>query len=169
MDAQATSSAYAGSVCGECAIQDRIAGNLCFGCGAENPHGLQIKSCWEGDESICIYQPQPHQAAGPRHLLNGGIIATLIDCHCVCTAIDDAYRRAGRPTGTGEKLWYATGKLNVKYLRPTPIDKPVRLSARIIEFTEKKTVLECTLSSNGEVCVTAEVIAVRVPPEWTQG
>lgn len=156
------------NVCGDRAIQDRIAGNLCFGCGIDNPHGLQIKSCWNGEDSICEYQPQPHQAAGPRHVLNGGIIATLIDCHSVCTAIDDAYRRAGRPTGTGEKLWYATGKLNIKYLRPTPIDKPVRLVAKIVEFTEKKTILACRLSSGDDLCATAEVTAVRVPTEWTE-
>ena len=149
------------------AIQDSIVGNLCFGCGADNPQGLQIKSRWDGDESVCEYQPQPHQAAGPRHIVNGGIIATLIDCHCVCTAIDDAYRREGRVTGSVPKLWYATGKLNVNYLRPTPIDKPVRLVAKVLEFTDKKTVIDCTLSSDGEPCATAEVVAVRVPAEWT--
>lgn len=168
MDTAAQVEPRVANVCGDRAIQDRIAGNLCFGCGVDNPHGLQIKSCWNGDESICEYQPRPHHAAGPRHVLNGGIIATLIDCHSVCTAIDHAYRRAGRPTGTGEKLWYATGKLNIKYLRPTPIDKPVRLVARIVEFTEKKTVLDCTLSSDDDICATAEVIAVRVPPEWIE-
>lgn len=149
------------------AIQDTISGNLCFGCGASNPRGLQIKSHWVGDESRCTYQPEPHHAAGPPHVVNGGILATLIDCHCVCSAISDAYRRQGRPVGSHPPLWYVTGSLNIKYLRPTPIDKPIELSARISEATEKKTVLACTLSSNGDPCATAEVVAIRVRPEWT--
>ncbi|GAB4324398.1 MAG: hypothetical protein Kow0074_17350 [Candidatus Zixiibacteriota bacterium] len=86
----------------------------------------------------------------------------------MCTPIDDADRRAGRPTGTGENIWYATGKLNVKYLGSTPIDKPVRLVAKIVEFTDKKTILDCTLTSDGEPCATAGVVALRVPNEWTR-
>lgn len=37
----------------------------------------------------CRYPVDPDQkfAAGPRHFLNGGIIATLLDCHCLCTAL----------------------------------------------------------------------------------
>jgi hypothetical protein len=27
-----------------------------------------------------------------KNVVNGGIIATVIDCHCVCTAITAAYR-----------------------------------------------------------------------------
>ncbi len=153
---------------GSCAIQDSIADNLCFGCGPGNPHGLQIKSQWDGDESVCTYQPQPHQAAGPAHIVNGGIIATLIDCHCVCTAIADAYRRVGRDIGTEPKLWYATGQLNVTYLRPTPIDRPVHLRTRITNTDEEKTVMECTMTSDGTPCATAEVIAVCVPKAWTE-
>jgi hypothetical protein len=30
----------------------------CYGCGALNAHGLQIKSHWDGDELLCRWQPQ---------------------------------------------------------------------------------------------------------------
>ena len=53
------------------AIQDLIPNNLCFGCGADNNLGLHIKSYWQDDESVCIYQPEPHQTAGPAHLKVG--------------------------------------------------------------------------------------------------
>jgi len=151
------------------AIQDAISGNLCFGCGADNPRGLRIKSHWVGEESVCVYHPEPHHCAGPPHVVNGGILATLIDCHCVCSAISDAYRREGREVGTAPPLWYVTGGLSIRYLRPTPIDHPIELRARITEATTKKTVLECTLSSNGESCATAEVVAIRVSRAWTSG
>jgi hypothetical protein len=55
-----------------------------------------------------LWTPCPERAAGPRHLVNGGIIATLLDCHGVCTALADAYRREGREVGTDPEIWYAT-------------------------------------------------------------
>ncbi len=29
----------------------------CYGCGRLNPHGLQIKSYWDGDETVCHFNP----------------------------------------------------------------------------------------------------------------
>ena len=148
-------------------IQDQIPANHCFGCGPQNAQGLQIKSYWTGeDESRCQFMPEPQHCAGPTHYLNGGIIATIIDCHTVCTAIADGYRQAGREVGSGEKIWYATGKLDVQYKAPAAIDKPVILDAKILERGPKKTVLHCTLTSGERVCATADVIAVRVPDNW---
>ncbi len=148
------------------AFQDEIVGNYCFGCGTLNPHGLHIKSYWSGDESLCTWRANHAHMAGPQGILNGGIIATIIDCHSVCTAIADAYRRQGRPLDSEPLIWYATGALQVSYLRPTPIDAEVTLRARIKESTAKKTVVLCSLWSRGEECARGEVVAVRVPPAW---
>src|SRR5215471_20575260 len=83
------------------AIQDDIGiDNLCYGCGPENPEGLKIKSYWDGDETVCTFMPRPSFMAGPRHVLNGGIIATVIDCHCICTAVAAVYKSEGRPIGS---------------------------------------------------------------------
>ena len=147
-------------------FQDQIPDNQCWGCGPQNPSGLQIKSYWNGDESVCFYQPQPHQMAGPPNVLNGGIIASLIDCHCVCTAVAAAYRSEGRKIGSTPLIWYATGSLQVTYMRPTPINAPVELRARIVEMSPKKTRLSCTLMSGGEECARGEVTAVRVAAGW---
>ena len=143
--------------------------NHCFGCGAENEDGLRIKSFWSGErESVCRFQPRSHQAAGPRGLLNGGIIATVIDCHGVCTAIADAYRREGRRMGEGELIWYVTGSLQVDYRRPTPIDRQVEIRARIVGHEGRKTRVECELCSDGQICAVARVLAVRVDPAGLQ-
>ena len=151
------------------AFQDLIPDNHCFGCGPHNQSGLRIKSFWDGETAICTYQPKSHQTAGPLGYLNGGIIATLIDCHSVCTAIVDAYRREQRHIGSDPNIWYATGQLNVRYLKPTLISAPARLSAKIIEAASKKTLLHCTLSSAGQQCVEAEIVAVRVSDQWRHG
>ncbi len=151
------------------AFQERMPGNHCFGCGAANAEGLRIRSFWSAEnESICRYRPRPHQAAGPRGYLNGGIIATLIDCHAVCTAIADAYRREGRGMGEGELVWYVTGSLQIDYRRPTPIDREVELRARIVEVDGRKTWLRCELVSGADLCAAARVLAVRVDPTALQ-
>ena len=143
------------------AIQDTISNNHCVGCSPDNPRGLRIKSYWVGDlETMCSYQPQPHMAAGPESILNGGIIATLVDCHAVCTAISYATRLAGG--AAGQDTMYVTASLNIRYRRPTPIDRPVEVRARIVGVAERRTVLECTLSSEGTICAEATVVAVRV-------
>ena len=148
------------------AFQDLIPNNLCFGCGPQNAHGLRIKSFWSGDEAVCTYHPESYHMAGPPQYLNGGIIATLIDCHCICTAIAHLYKTEGRTVGCEPNIWCATGKLEVRYLRPTPIDSPVDLRARIVEASPRKVVLHCTLSSCGQPTAEAEVVAVRVSDAW---
>jgi len=148
------------------AFQDAFAENPCWGCGSLNPHGLHIKSYWSGDESICTWQPQPYHMAGAPHILNGGVIAVLMDCHCVCTAVAAAYRAEGRAMYSEPALYYATASLQVTYLRPTLINAPVTLRAQITNMSERKTLLACSLVSGEEECARGEVVAVRVQPAW---
>lgn len=143
--------------------------NLCYGCGVANAAGLQIKSYWDGDESVCTFHPAAHHMAGPRHVVNGGIIGLIVDCHAVCTAIADAYNKEGRPIGSQPMIWYATGSLKIDYLRPTPIDRPIQLRAQVLERGAKKTRLLCSVQSDGQECAKGDILAVRVPNEWFTG
>ncbi len=149
------------------AFQDLIPDNNCFGCGPRNPLGLQVKSHWLAqDRSICKFKPAAHHCAGPPDYLNGGIIATLIDCHSVCTAIAKAYQQAGRAIGQGERIWYVTGAMEISYKRPVVIHSEVVLLADIVNIAEKKTTLNCTLLTEDVACAQGKVVAVKVPPDW---
>lgn len=154
------------------AFQDdfaEIGVHACFGCGARNAHGLRIKSYWsdgDGDAdndavAICAWQPREH-LAGWAGILNGGIIATLMDCHCTCTAIAAAYRAERRPITSAPLIPYATGSLLVTYLRPVAVADPVRLVARITEQSERKTLLICSLLQREQECARAEAVMVRL-------
>lgn len=147
------------------AIQDQWpeAGMYCWGCGEKNEHGLRIKSYWDGDrdETVCTWQPEPYHIAFPGYL-NGGIIATIIDCHSVNTACAAAYRAQGREVGTEPYLMYVTGSMCIEYLRPTPLGKPVTLRARIKEMGERKTVVMCSLYCDGQECARGETVAVKL-------
>ena len=147
-------------------FQELIQGNHCWGCGSLNPDGLHIQSYWTGEESVCKWTPQEQHMAGPPHVLNGGIIATLIDCHSICTAIATAYRAEGREIGEGERIWYATAYLNISYRSPTPIIEEVTLRAQIADVAERKTLVTCSIYASGEERAQAELLAIRVPPEW---
>lgn len=148
------------------AIQDQIPHNHCWGCGTLNPRGLQIKSFASGDEAVCTFQPSPDHMAGPTDVLYGGILAAVIDCHTVCTAIADAYRAAGQAVGTEPHRWCVTAALRIDYLAPTPIDRPVELRAWVREASGRKRVVECSVRSGDTEVVRAEVVAVEVPAGW---
>ncbi|MGQ0750214.1 MAG: PaaI family thioesterase [Betaproteobacteria bacterium] len=150
------------------AFQDQIPDNCCYGCGPGNENGLRLKSYWDGDVSVSTFMPEHFHTAGPKHILNGGIIATIIDCHCICTAIADAYRRENRAIGTVPQIWCATASLKIDYLRPVALHQPVTLRAQIVEVGPKKTKVSCTLLSEGQECATGEVLAVRVPATWRE-
>lgn len=148
------------------AIQDLMPGNHCYGCGPENPSGMQIKSHWEGEESVCRYMPRPEQCAGPLQYVYGGTIASLIDCHSICTALSNYYRREGHETGEPPLIWCVTGRLSVDFLAPTPIDREITLRATIAECTERKTIVRCLVYSDDVRVAEGEVVAVRVATSW---
>jgi len=136
-------------------------GNVCFGCGKENLEGLHIQSSWEGEDSVCVWNSETRYQ-GWVELMNGGILATLIDCHCMGTAMAAAYREEGRSLGSEPYYRYATGSIKVDYLKPTPNDRLITLRAQVVEISGRKTRLTCQVYADGEVTARAEVIAVRV-------
>jgi len=136
--------------------------SYCYGCGRLNEHGLQIKSYWDGEESICLYTPRPYHTAVPGYVY-GGLIASLIDCHSTGTAASAAYLAENRPMDSDPPKRFLTASLHVDYIRPTPIDVPLEIRAQVKEIKGRKVVVHSRLSANGEVCATGEVVAVQVP------
>jgi len=142
-------------------FQDHMPGNVCFGCGKKNHDGLKINSYWEGDESVCIWESQ-EKYQGWKGILNGGILATLIDCHAMCTAMAGVYKMEKRNLDSQPIYRYATGTISVKYLKPTSNLKPIELRAKVSEIKGRKVVLTCIAKSDGEITAEAEIIAIRV-------
>lgn len=150
------------------AFQDQIPHNHCFGCGPNNSHGFRIKSFWSGDnEATCHFTPQPHHCAGPTRFVYGGLVASIIDCHAVCTAIADAHRRAGRTLGSEPMMMFATARLEVNYKKPVPIERDMLVKALIEEAGPRKTVLHAEVWSGDELCAEGRVIAVNMGDTWS--
>ena len=146
------------------AIQDFYPDDLshCYGCGRLNRHGHQIKTCWDGDETVSVFEPRPEHTAIPGYVY-GGLIASLVDCHGTGTAAAAAYREAGREPGTEPAFRFVTASINVRYLRPTPMGVPLEVRGRVEEIKGRKVVVSARVSAAGEVCATGEVVAVQMP------
>jgi acyl-coenzyme A thioesterase PaaI-like protein len=149
----------------EPSFQDQGSVYHCYGCGAGNEKGLRLKSSWDGDEAVATWSPAPHHCGARKEFVNGGIIATLIDCHSLNLAIADAYRSEARRIGSAPVIGFVTGNLTVSYLKPTPIDALLQLRARTTRTEGRKVWVSCTLSAGGEVCATGEVLGIRVQRE----
>ncbi|OGP85979.1 MAG: thioesterase [Deltaproteobacteria bacterium RBG_16_54_11] len=149
---------------GQKAFQDYYPDHFshCYGCGRLNEHGLHVKSYWNGEESICIFDPRPHHTAIPGYVY-GGLIASVIDCHCTGTAAAATYRAEGRAMDTEPRLRFVTASLHVDYLRPTPLGVPLEIRAQVKEIAGRKVVVTATVSVHGKVCARGEVVAVKVP------
>jgi acyl-coenzyme A thioesterase PaaI-like protein len=142
--------------------------SYCYGCGRLNEHGLQIKTCWDGDETVTRFQPRPYHIALPGYVY-GGLIASLIDCHATGTAAAAAYRAEGRAMDSEPPLRFVTASLHVDYLRPTPLGVPLEVRGRVKEIKGRKVVVEATLSAEGQVCARGEVVAVQMPEHmWAE-
>lgn len=147
------------------ALQDAWPHATCYGCGPGNPDGLHIKSYWDrtGQFVIATFHPQPKFNAGFDNVMYGGLVASLIDCHSMWTAIAFAYREEKRPHGSLPGISYVTGSLTIKYHKPTPLDVPIQLKAWVEAHPGgRKTTVHCELGTSEQVTAMGEVLAVRV-------
>jgi len=146
------------------AFQDYYPDELshCYGCGRLNIHGLQIKSYWDEDESIALFQPKEEHMAVPGFVY-GGLIASLIDCHCTGTAAAAVYREQGRAMDSDPPIRFVTASLHVDYLAPTPLAAELEIRGNVTEITPKKVVVEARVLSEGKICATGKVVAVQMP------
>jgi acyl-coenzyme A thioesterase PaaI-like protein len=133
--------------------------SICFGCGPANDEGLHIRSFPQGDTLVCEWTPEPKYQAFPG-VLYGGLVASLLDCHCNWTASWHLMKQNGldAPPCT------VTAELNVKFLAPTASEGSVKLVARVVESSERRATVEGELLSNGQVAATCRAVFVAVKP-----
>ena len=89
----------------------------CFACGPKNPFGLKLSFREQDDTYISEFTGQP-QHQGYDGIMHGGIVSTLLD------EIMARYLYAKGMNGV-------TGRLEVRYNKPTPIGVPLLIKGRI--------------------------------------
>ena len=89
----------------------------CFACGPKNPFGLKLSFREQDDTYISEFTGQK-QHQGYDGIMHGGIVSTLLD------EIMARYIYA-------KGLTAVTARLEVRYLKPTPIGVPLLIKGRI--------------------------------------
>jgi acyl-coenzyme A thioesterase PaaI-like protein len=117
-------------------LQERYFPDLpCFGCGPANEKGLQLRSFARDDGiATALFTPWPEHDNGLGYL-NGGIIATVLDCHSAAAVTHEAFRNGWLPL-PGAALPHVTAGLDVRYLRPAPLQDTVTLYAEVTRSSE---------------------------------
>ena len=140
-------------------LQEKYApNNACFGCGPANPDGVHVRSFARGDEVVAEWRPQQKYEAFPG-VLNGGIIGTLLDCHCNWTAAYHLMQKSGAETPPCT----VTADYAIKLLRPTATDGLLKLSARVVASSGDRATVEGTLfSAAGKACASCRGTFVAV-------
>ena len=145
----------------EQSLQEQYApNNACFGCGPANRDGVHVRSFVRSDEVVAEWTPQPKYEAFPG-VLNGGIIGTLLDCHCNWAA---AYRLM-HVRGDDRPPCTVTAEYAIRMRRPTPTSAEVHLRAWLVSIEDDRATVDGELSTpDGEVTATCRGTFVAVKP-----
>ncbi len=146
---------------GQGSLQSRFAPDgRCFGCGPANELGLRIESYEAGDGTVVTdWRPRPEHEAF-EGFVNGGILGTLIDCHSNWTAIAALIARSGDEAAPST----VTADYSVRFRRPTPSDRPLRLIGRAVEIADNRVTVETSIEVDGTTTATGRATFVAVNP-----
>jgi acyl-coenzyme A thioesterase PaaI-like protein len=114
----------------------------CFGCGPNHDIGLRVR-CFRGDGEVLAPIVIPARFAGPPGAAHGGIVAAYLD-----------EVLAGAAVNHGGRICI-TGELTVRYVKPTPIERPLLGRGRATKDAARYLDLEATL----EDLATREIVA----------
>lgn len=146
------------------AFQDHYPENVshCYGCGTQNAQGHQIRTVWEGEETVSRFTPEPYHTSVPGFVY-GGLIASLIDCHSTGSAAAAMYRQEGRDMDSLPPFRFVTGSLHVDFLKPTPMGCELVIRGQVKEINGRKVVIDTTVSAGTTVTARGQVVAVQMP------
>ncbi|SHG01764.1 PaaI family thioesterase [Ornithinibacillus halophilus] len=147
------------------AIQDDYSDEYshCYGCGRLNEEGLKLRTGWNGDKTLTIYEPRAEHTAIPGFVY-GGLIGSIIDCHGTGSAALALHKKNGHEPGDGiEPPRFVTGSLHVDFLKPTPQEVPLKAIGTVEEIHPKKWKVTTEVYAEDTLCAKGEVIAVVMP------
>ena len=114
----------------------------CFGCGPSHEIGLRVR-CYRGDGEVLVPIIIPARFEGPPRTAHGGIVAAYLDEILAGAVVSHTGRL------------HITGELTVRYVRPTPLERPLLGRGRAIKEASRYVDVEGTL----EDLETHEVVA----------
>jgi uncharacterized protein (TIGR00369 family) len=128
--------------------------NQCFACGPENPAGMHLKFTYDRKRKtfVCRFRLDERYTGPPGHC-HGGIIATILD---------EAMGKVNKL----RNVVAMTAQMTVDYLRPVPLNKPLRVESREVSSLRRKHVnVGEILNQKGEVLARGEALFISVDAE----
>lgn len=119
----------------------------------------------QGDETVTRFKPEPYHTSVPGYAY-GGLIASLIDCHCTGTASAAMYKQEGRCHDSLPAFRFVTGSLHVDFLKPTPLEGELVIRGRVKEIKGRKVVVEATVYAGDVATARGEVVAIQMPESF---
>ena len=135
----------------------------CFGCGGASVGGLHLKSYVTPGGVIATFTPWPVHANG-MEFVNGGILATILDCHSGAVIFQYAYDKGLINAETAASFSYLTSGIDVRFLRPTPLGPPLELWGEVESVSDTEMISRAEVREGGKVRVTARATWKKFTP-----
>ena len=132
-------------------------GYNCFACCPDNPFGLKMEFYEDGDDVVCHWNPHDN-FQGWLKTLHGGIQSTLMD-EVGGWLVNRKLQTAGQTTS-----------LAMRYRKPVPTGEGIviEIRGRIKEMKRNLAFIEATLSYDGNVCSTCEMVYYCFPKDVSE-
>ncbi|GAB1429882.1 hypothetical protein MASR2M18_07150 [Ignavibacteria bacterium] len=125
-------------------------GNMCVGCGAENPAGLRLSFLYDENERVAQSWLTPDErTTGSLGIMHGGFVSLLLD------------EVMGKVlSGIGVKA--PTARLSVEFRRPVTIGEEIALVGRIVAESGRKFTLKGEIHNvDGIILAEAEALFIQ--------
>lgn len=132
----------------------RLQKNYCFACGKNNPDGMGLKFVYDEARNcfVCRFRLRRRFTGPPGHA-HGGIIATILD---------EAMGKVNRL----REVVALTSQITVDYLRPVPLNKPLRVEAREVSVRGRRHINEAEiLNDRSDVLARSRGTFIAIDPQ----
>ena len=132
----------------------RLQKNYCFACGKNNADGMRLKFAYdeERDCFLCRFRLRKRFTGPPGHA-HGGIIATILD---------EAMGKLNRL----REVVALTSQITVDYLRPVPLNWPLRVESREISVRGRRHIhMAEILNDKNEVLARSRGTFIAIDPD----
>jgi uncharacterized protein (TIGR00369 family) len=127
--------------------------NYCFVCGKDNPDSMGLRFTYDEDRDsfVCRFRLGKRYTGPPGHS-HGGIIATILD---------EAMGKVNKL----RNVIAVTSEMTVNYLKPVPLNKPLRVESREEKVEGRKHVnVAEILNEKGEVLARSRGLFIAIDP-----
>jgi len=128
--------------------------NYCFACGKDNPEGMRLKFTYDEGRGCfaCRFRLGKRYTGPPGHC-HGGVIATILD---------EAMGKVNKL----RQVIALTSRITVEYLKPVPLNKPLRVDSREVSVRGRRHVnMAEIVNAKGDVLARSRGLFIAIDPK----